>query len=235
MTSSPTDKSPITGSGSEPACHYRKKTMMLENEIDESPLRVTYTLYPEDGIQFTWQRDRCVGITLSWIDLTFGRDEYSRPVVFAIAGDETFLLSADLPPKLVMAKLMSAISWVFAVDISSKSYLVRSSQPVVIDHAGFLIEHGTDSDGADYLLLTMPNEQMHLLFRDPATPSTLGKGDSAHIGVTEGMEIGDFDGAIALVRIQAEDAQRAAVIDALMDRLISPFPPCDASPCVTDE
>jgi hypothetical protein len=209
--------------------------MMIENETGESPLRVTYSLYPEDGIQFAWQRDRCVGITLSWIDLTFGWDEYSSPVVFAIAGNQTFLLSADLPPKRVTAKQMSAISWVFAVDISSKCSLVRSSQPVVIDHAGFHIEHGTDSNGAPYLLLTMPNGYMHLLFRDPATPSTLGKGDSAHIGVTEGMEIGDFDGAIAPVRIQAEDAQRAAVIDALMDRLISPFPPCHAPPCVTDE
>jgi len=209
--------------------------MMTENETGESPLRVTYSLYPEDGIQFAWQRDRCVGITLFWIDLTFGWDEYSRPVVFAIAGDETFLLSADLPPKRVMAKQMSAISWVFAVDISFNSSLVRPSQPVVIDHAGFLIEHGTDSDGADFLWLTMPNEQMHLLFRDPAMPSTIVKGNSAHIGVTEGMEIGDFDGAIALVRIQAEDARRDAEIDALMDRLTSPFPPCNSPPCVTDE
>lgn len=209
--------------------------MMTENEIGESPLRVTYTLDPQEGIQFAWQRDRCVGITLGWIDLTFGWDEDSSPIVFAITVDETFLLSAVLPPKRDMAKAISDLPWVFVVDISSNSYLVRSSQPVVVDHAGFLIEHGTDSSGADYLLLTMPNGHTHLLFRDPATPSTLGKGDSAHIGVTEGMEICDFDGAFALVRIQAEDAQRAAVIDALMDRLISPFPPCDSPPCVTDE
>lgn len=211
------------------------KTMMIENETGQSPLRVTYTLDPQEGIQFAWQRDRCVGINLGWIDLTFGWDEDSSPVVFAITVDETFLLSAVLPPKRDMAKAISDLPWVFALDISSNSYLVRSSQPVVVDHAGFRIEHGTDSNGADYLLLTMPNEQMHLLFRDPTMPSTIDKGDAAHIALTEGMEIGDFDGAIALVRIQAEDAQRAAVIDALMDRLISPFPPCDAPPCVTDE
>ena len=208
----------------------------MNRELDTTDKRLTVLIGidTDAGTEFVREANVFASVDLGWIDFTFGQDVWSSPVVFAIASGNTFLLSVHLPPDAATRESEPHSPWVFAVaDLSTG--LTGALRAAGIEFAGYLIEHGVDSCGSNYLSLTMPNEQMHLLFRDPATPSTLGKGDSAHIGVTEGMEIGDFDGAIALVRIQAEDAQRAAVIDALMDRLISPFPPCDASPCVTDE
>jgi hypothetical protein len=137
-----------------------------------APLTVTYGLKPKDVIPLVTHIDSCVVIDTGWMSLTIGWDGNGKEVVFAVCGNDTFLLSAVSPIGVALPEGQTCVDWVHAVNGLPDDFYAARPISTRIAYCGFHVEYGHDFAGRDFFFIGMPNGELNLLFRKPTPPLT---------------------------------------------------------------
>lgn len=180
------------------------------------PLAVAYGIKPEDVVPLTTHIDSCVAIDLSWIQLHFGYDDKWCKVLYAVTEKDTFLLSAATKSSRVFIGPAKSCEWVYAIDCLPDDFLHVRNKPTVLVYAGFRVLHGLDAEGRDFIYVSMPNTELHILIRNPASRLTQAWTPRRAIAFHDSMAIGPFEGASRLEWHVAGEYSLDAEMEALL-------------------
>jgi len=149
-----------------------RNNMRKVNKKKVSPLTVVHGIKPETALPMVSHIDSCVALDIGWVQLHFGWNEKWSEVVYAVAGNRTFLLCERVPLHAVAYAPDDSQAWVYAIDSLPTDFNGSLERPTCTNYNGFHIEHGSDSEGRPYVWLCLPNRAMQLLLRNPSTKSS---------------------------------------------------------------
>lgn len=180
------------------------KAKHMRKIIDKNifPLTVKYGVEPEVAIPLATHIDSCVSIDIGWIKLHFGWDDRWSPVVYAITGRRTFLLSATVDTKHTEVKRDIGDPWVHAITLNTPDFSVGGPEPIIMNYVGYHVEFGYDSHDRDYVWVTMPNPELELLFRNPKVPAAASDSHPSVATLRDGVVVGPMDCADTLLQRQ---------------------------------
>ena len=167
-------------------------------------LSATYGINPEIAIPMVTHIDSRVAIDIGWIQLHFGYDEKWSEVLFAVVKDDTFLLAATPPLHSVKPKAQKNPDWVYASDYLPGDFCNGAPPPTVVSYCGFRVQHGVDFDNRTFLNVAMPNGELQLLFRDPASDSAAAWSSTRAVSMADGLVIAPHESAWDLDKLNAE-------------------------------
>ncbi len=154
-----------------------------------SPLKVVHGIKPETALPLVSRIDSCVALDIGWIQLHFGWNEKWSEVVYAIAGNRTFLLCEKVPLHAVVYTPDDSQAWVYAIDSLPTDFSGSLERPTCTNYNGFHIEHGLDFAGRHYVWLRLPNRAMQLLFRNPLSKSSEAWSPRTAFSLGDGLTI----------------------------------------------
>lgn len=167
-------------------------------------LSVTYGIKPDIAIPMVTHIDSRAAIDIGWIKLHFGYDGRRSEVLFAEVKGNTFLLAATQPLHSVKPKSKKHPDWVYAVDYLPGDFCNGVPPPTVVTYCGFRVQHGVDFDNRTFLNVAMPNGELQLLFRDPASASAAAWSLTRAISMDDGLVIARHESAWDLDKLNAE-------------------------------
>lgn len=185
------------------------------------PLTVMYGVKPEVTIPLVTHIDRCVAIDLGWITLHVGWDEKWSEIIFAITEKETFLLSAASSVSSVLTGAAKSCDWVYAIECLPDDFLDGVQEPTVLKYFGFRVKHGVDFEKREFVSVEMPNAELHLLFRNPASFSSQAWSPRKAVAFEESMLIPSFMGAKTDLERQPAEGSLDAELLQLIGELTS--------------
>ena len=178
-------------------------------------LSATYGINPEIAIPMVTHIDSRVAIDIGWIQLHFGYDEKWSEVLFAVVKDDTFLLAATPPLHSVKPKAQKNPDWVYAIDYIPSDFFDGAPPPTVVNYCGFYVQYGIDFDKRVFLNVAMPNGELQLLFRNPASASAAAWSSTRAVSLGDGLLIGPYASARDL-----DDLNGKSTGDADLDRML---------------
>lgn len=147
--------------------------MKTSNLKNLTTLSTVYGVTPEWVKNFCDNKARGI-FSFDWFDIYFGRDSEKNPILFVVTPEDNFLLSAAPLPNVRSCKTRKPIEWVFSIDGKQNDfYDNRVYQPYSFCHSGFRVIFGKDTEQRDFLFVKLPNCDFRLLFRNPASESTV--------------------------------------------------------------
>lgn len=178
-------------------------------------LSPAYGIKPEMAIPLATHIDSRVAIDIGWIKLHFGYDEKWSEVLFAVVKGDTFLLAATLPLHSVKPKRKNQPDWVYAIDCLPSDFSDGAPPPTVVSYCGFFVQYGVDFANRVFMNVAMPNGELQLLFRDPASASATAWSSARAVGLCDGMVIGPHESAWDL-----DNSKELSAGDAELDRML---------------
>ena len=172
------------------------------------PLAVAYGIKPEDVIPVATHVDSCTSVNFGWIQLHFGWDEKWCEVLYAITEKDTFLLSAATKTSRVFTGPAKTCDWVYAIDPITNDFIGGvTKRPILVEYAGFYVLLGVDSEGREFVYVAMPNGELNILIRNPASLSTNAWAPRRAVAFDDSMAIDPYADARNLeLRMKSEFA-----------------------------
>jgi len=159
------------------------------------PLAVAYGIKPEDVIPLATHIDSRVSANLGWIQLHFGWDDKWCEVLYAVTENDTFLLTAASKLSPVFIGPAKTCEWVYAIDGLPDDFLDERAKPTALEYAGFYVLHGVDSQYREFIYVSMPNAELHILIRNPAARLTNAWAPRRAVAFGDSMVIDPLTGA----------------------------------------
>ena len=192
-------------------------------KLKANHLIVTYGLTLAQVIPLISLKNPDTQIDAGWITLHLEWDQYNRPVVFAEAATETFLLCARAPLHAVRTQAGTSPkhkTWVYGVYSLPTGFCDRSYPTISMATNGFNIEIGRDAAGRAFALVSVPGYDLRWLFRDPASSSSAAFNAPPALVADHGQQINPNGFAPMSGKVAGADVKRETSGDAELDALI---------------